>query len=143
VNGIDTDIIRMGIGSDDRSDAPLPEPYRTRLQAVCTTARQDRLAEAAQEADQLISELSTQYGSQPRLHRGGGFRPRTPTGRPISGETPPRVHGAHIAPLFGARFEPFEVWGHARRSEVRWVGPGGEMFLQLPMAELVGAPSGA
>lgn len=45
----------------DRPYEPLPEPYRARLQAVCTTARQD-LLEAAKGVDLLISELTAQYG---------------------------------------------------------------------------------
>ncbi|MFI6803824.1 hypothetical protein ACIBO6_02205 [Streptomyces luteogriseus] len=42
---------------------PLPEPYRGRLASTCATANQNRFAEAAHEADQLLAELSTQYGA--------------------------------------------------------------------------------
>ncbi|MDQ0765608.1 hypothetical protein [Streptomyces canus] len=46
----------------DRPYEPLPEPYRGRLAAACATANQDRFREAAHDADQLLAELSTQYG---------------------------------------------------------------------------------
>jgi hypothetical protein len=46
----------------DRPYEPLPEPYGGRLEAICTTARQNRLREAAAAADQLISELTAQFG---------------------------------------------------------------------------------
>ncbi|MEV5434454.1 hypothetical protein AB0K80_00220 [Streptomyces sp. NPDC052682] len=46
----------------DRPYEPLPEPFRTQLQAVCATARNGRLGEAAADADQLIGELTSQYG---------------------------------------------------------------------------------
>ncbi|WP_445517317.1 hypothetical protein [Streptomyces sp. NEAU-174] len=41
---------------------PLPEPYRGRLASICATASQDHFAEAVPDADQLLTELSTQYG---------------------------------------------------------------------------------
>lgn len=40
----------------------LPEPFRGRLRAICATASQDRVAEAARDADPLINELMTLYG---------------------------------------------------------------------------------
>ncbi len=46
----------------DRPYEPLPEPYRGRLVAVCVTANQNRFAEAARDADQLLVELSAQFG---------------------------------------------------------------------------------
>ncbi|MBT2676379.1 hypothetical protein J7E95_37475 [Streptomyces sp. ISL-14] len=46
----------------DRPYEPLPEPYRGRLASACATANQNRFAEAAHDADQLLAELSTQYG---------------------------------------------------------------------------------
>ncbi|QYX76143.1 hypothetical protein [Streptomyces akebiae] len=46
----------------DRPYEPLPEPYRGRLASTCATANEDRFTEAAHEADQLLAELSTQYG---------------------------------------------------------------------------------
>ena len=45
----------------DRPYEPLPEPYRGRLASTCATANQNRFAEAAHDADQLLAELSTQY----------------------------------------------------------------------------------
>ncbi|MGA5441934.1 hypothetical protein ACPCKW_20770 [Streptomyces griseoincarnatus] len=41
---------------------PLPEPYRGRLASTCAIANQNRFAEAAHEAEQLLAELSDQYG---------------------------------------------------------------------------------
>ncbi|MGW4490450.1 hypothetical protein [Streptomyces sp. NPDC004376] len=46
----------------DRPYEPLPEPYRSRLASACTTANQNNFAEAANQADQLLAELSNQYG---------------------------------------------------------------------------------
>ncbi|MGW4170093.1 hypothetical protein ACWEGX_24650 [Streptomyces chartreusis] len=46
----------------DRPSEPLPEPYRGRLASICATANQDRFNEAARDADQLLAELSTEYG---------------------------------------------------------------------------------
>ncbi|GAB2326671.1 hypothetical protein [Streptomyces variabilis] len=46
----------------DRPYEPLPEPYRGRLASTCAIANQNRFAEAAHEADQLLAELSSQYG---------------------------------------------------------------------------------
>ncbi|MFC8660611.1 hypothetical protein [Streptomyces sp. NPDC057199] len=47
----------------DRPYEPLPEPYRGRLSSTCAAANQDRFPEAARDADQLLAELSTLYGS--------------------------------------------------------------------------------
>lgn len=41
---------------------PLPEPYRTRLLRICSTAVADRFDEAAREADALLAELSQKFG---------------------------------------------------------------------------------
>jgi hypothetical protein len=46
----------------DRPYEPLPEPYRSRLEVICATARKDLFADAARDADQLLTELSSQYG---------------------------------------------------------------------------------
>ncbi|MFF0131024.1 hypothetical protein ACFYTG_35805 [Streptomyces mirabilis] len=46
----------------DRPYEPLPEPYRGRLVAICTTANQNLFTEAARDADQLLTELSAQFG---------------------------------------------------------------------------------
>ncbi|MDX2514625.1 hypothetical protein PV355_05620 [Streptomyces stelliscabiei] len=46
----------------DRPYEPLPEPYRGRLAAVCATANQNLFTEAARAADQLLAELSAQFG---------------------------------------------------------------------------------
>ncbi|MFI5682329.1 hypothetical protein [Streptomyces sp. NPDC051636] len=46
----------------DRPFEPLPEPYRSRLEGICATARVGRFPEAATSADELISELTAQFG---------------------------------------------------------------------------------
>ncbi|MCT9075294.1 hypothetical protein [Streptomyces fulvoviolaceus] len=46
----------------DRPYEPLPEPYRGRLVAVCATANQNLFTEAARDADQLLTELSAEFG---------------------------------------------------------------------------------
>ncbi|RPE39072.1 hypothetical protein EDD90_2028 [Streptomyces sp. Ag109_O5-1] len=46
----------------DRPYEPLPEPYRGRLVSICATANQNLFAEAARDADQLLVDLSAQFG---------------------------------------------------------------------------------
>ncbi|NUQ96632.1 MAG: hypothetical protein HOY79_08735 [Streptomyces sp.] len=46
----------------DRPYEPLPEPYRGQLIAVCATANRNLFTEAARDADQLLAELSAQFG---------------------------------------------------------------------------------
>ncbi|BDH10466.1 hypothetical protein [Streptomyces hygroscopicus] len=41
---------------------PLPEPYSTRLSAICSTASSNRFDEAAHAADALLTELSQEFG---------------------------------------------------------------------------------
>ncbi|WP_416969389.1 hypothetical protein [Streptomyces sp. 4F14] len=40
---------------------PLPEPYRTRLMAICTTANKNLFTQAALDADKLLAELSSEF----------------------------------------------------------------------------------
>ncbi|MBY8887265.1 hypothetical protein K7472_20820 [Streptomyces sp. PTM05] len=47
----------------NRPHESLPEPYRSRLEAVCASARQNCNIDAAKAADQLIGELAGRYGS--------------------------------------------------------------------------------
>ncbi|MGW0569905.1 hypothetical protein [Streptomyces tauricus] len=46
----------------NRPYEPLPEPYRSRLTAICATANRNLFTEAARDADQLLTELSAQFG---------------------------------------------------------------------------------
>ncbi|MDX3366443.1 hypothetical protein PV387_10430 [Streptomyces sp. ME02-6987-2C] len=46
----------------NRPYEPLPEPYRGRLAAICATANQNLFAEASRDGDQLLAELSAQFG---------------------------------------------------------------------------------
>ncbi|MEU9168545.1 hypothetical protein AB0D34_12240 [Streptomyces sp. NPDC048420] len=46
----------------DRPYEPLPEPYRGRLATICATANHNLFAEAGRAADQLLAELSAQFG---------------------------------------------------------------------------------
>ncbi|MEU1258441.1 hypothetical protein ABZ445_34635 [Streptomyces chartreusis] len=46
----------------DRPYMALPEPYRERLLAICATANRNLFAEAARDADQLLADLSSQFG---------------------------------------------------------------------------------
>ncbi|MCM2388778.1 hypothetical protein [Streptomyces albipurpureus] len=45
-----------------RPYAPLPQPYRTALQAVCATANHNKFTAAAREADRLLADLTAEYG---------------------------------------------------------------------------------
>ncbi|WP_037620129.1 hypothetical protein [Streptomyces aureus] len=47
----------------DRPYEPLPEPYRGRLATICATANHNRFVEASRAADQLLAELSAEFGA--------------------------------------------------------------------------------